>query len=174
MTVRAERKRTTFEGPPTTDPLLRSVDLVTRSLSTDSGALVAASAGRGVVLAGDTVIALGRRVLGKAENEPELRRMLGLLSGRRHHCLTAVCVIDAAGKARTRLSDTIVAFKPLNGAEIDAYVASGEGLGKAGGYAIQGRAEAFVRFLSGSHSGVIGLPLFETRALLAAAGMPLG
>ncbi|WEJ99419.1 MAG: Maf family protein [Candidatus Sphingomonas phytovorans] len=127
-----------------------------------------------IVLAGDTVIALGRRILGKAENEPELRRMLGLLSGRRHHCLTAVCVVDATGKARTRLSDTIVAFKPLNGAEIDAYVASGEGLGKAGGYAIQGRAEAFVRFLSGSHSGVIGLPLFETRALLAAAGIPLG
>ena len=127
-----------------------------------------------IVLAGDTVIALGRRILGKAEDEATLRRMLGLLSGRRHHCLTAVCVIDGAGKARTRLSDTIVAFKPLTGREIDAYVESGEGLGKAGGYAIQGRAEAFVRFLSGSHSGVIGLPLFETRALLIAAGMPLG
>jgi len=127
-----------------------------------------------IVLAGDTVIALGRRILGKADDEGELRRMLGLLSGRRHHCLTAVCVIDAAGKARTRLSDTIVAFKPLTASEIDAYVACGEGLGKAGGYAIQGRAEAFVRFLSGSHSGVIGLPLFETRALLIAAGMPLG
>jgi septum formation protein len=127
-----------------------------------------------IVLAGDTVIALGRRILGKAEDEAQLRRMLGLISGRRHHCLTAVCVIDTTGKARTRLSDTIVAFKPLTGAEIDAYVASGEGLGKAGGYAIQGRAEAFVRFLSGSHSGVIGLPLFETRALLITAGMPLG
>lgn len=127
-----------------------------------------------IVLAGDTVIALGRRILGKADDEAELRRMLGLLSGRRHHCLTAVCVIDAGGKARTRLSDTIVAFKPLTTSEIDAYVACGEGLGKAGGYAIQGRAEAFVRFLSGSHSGVIGLPLFETRALLIAAGMPLG
>jgi septum formation protein len=127
-----------------------------------------------IVLAGDTVIALGRRILGKAEDEATLRRMLGLLSGRRHHCLTAVCVIDAAGKARTRLSDTIVAFKPLTEREVDAYVASGEGLHKAGGYAIQGRAEAFVRFLSGSHSGVIGLPLFETRALLIAAGMPLG
>jgi septum formation protein len=72
-----------------------------------------------------------------------------------------------------RLADTVVAFKPLSPAEIDAYVAGGEGLGKAGGYAVQGYAEAFVRFLSGSHSGVIGLPLFETRALLRTAGLPL-
>lgn len=127
-----------------------------------------------IVLAGDTVIALGRRILGKADDAATLRRMLCLLSGRRHHCLTAVCVIDATGKVRTRLSDTIVAFKPLTATEIDRYVASGEGLGKAGGYAIQGRAEAFVRFLSGSHSGVIGLPLFETRALLVTAGLDLG
>jgi len=74
---------------------------------------------------------------------------------------------------RHRLSDTIVAFRPLDPAEIEAYVASGEGEGKAGGYAIQGRAEAFVRFLHGSHSGVVGLPLTETRALLRTAGLPL-
>lgn len=127
-----------------------------------------------IVLAGDTTIALGRRILPPADTEQVQRRLLGLLSGRRHHCLSAVCVIAADGTARTRLSDTIVAFKPLSAAEIDAYVASGEGLGKAGGYAIQGRAEAFVRFLSGSHSGVIGLPLFETRALLLASGVALG
>lgn len=127
-----------------------------------------------VVLAGDTAIALGRRILPPAETPEIQRRLIDLLSGRRHHCLTAICVIDTAGKARTRLSDTIVAFKPLGAAEIEAYIACGEGLGKAGGYAIQGRAEAFVRFLSGSHSGVIGLPLFETRALLVAAGMSLG
>ena len=102
------------------------------------------------------------------------RELLGKLSGRRHHVLSAVCVIDATGKARTRLADTIVAFKPLNAREIDGYIATGEGLGKAGGYAIQGYAEAFVRFLSGSHSGVVGLPLFETRALLRTAGLPLG
>lgn len=126
-----------------------------------------------VILAGDTTIAVGRRILGKPEDEADLRRMLALLSGRRHHCLSAVCVIDATGKARTRLSDTIVAFKPLSPGEIDAYVASGEGMGKAGGYAIQGRAEAWVRMLSGSHSGVVGLPLFETRALLSSAGIPL-
>jgi septum formation protein len=127
-----------------------------------------------VVLAGDTAIALGRRILQPAETADVQRKLLGLLSGRRHHCLTAICAIDASGKARTRLSDTIVAFKPLSAAEIDSYIDCGEGLGKAGGYAIQGRAEAFVRFLSGSHSGVIGLPLFETRALLIAAGMTLG
>ena len=126
-----------------------------------------------VVLSGDTTIAAGRIILGKPVDETDLRRMLRLLSGRRHHCLSAVCVIDAAGTVRTRLSDTIVAFKPLSDAEIDAYVASGEGMGKAGGYAIQGRAEAWVRRLSGSHSGVVGLPLFETRALLSSAGIPL-
>lgn len=127
-----------------------------------------------IVLAGDTTIALGRRILPPATDEQVQRELLTLLSGRRHHALSAVCVIDASGRARTRLSDTIVAFKPLSAQELDAYVACGEGLGKAGGYAVQGRAEAFVRFLSGSHSGVIGLPLFETRALLASAGVSLG
>ncbi|WP_093666282.1 Maf family protein [Sphingomonas gellani] len=126
-----------------------------------------------VVLAGDTTIALGGRILGKPEDEADLRRMLHLLSGRRHHCLSVVAVIDRDGRVRHRLSDTTLAFRPLEGAEIDAYVACGEGMGKAGGYAIQGRAEAWVRRLSGSHSGVIGLPLLETRALLKAAGLPL-
>lgn len=126
-----------------------------------------------VVLAGDTTIAVGRRILGKPADAADLARMLALLSGRRHHCLSAVAVIDAAGTLRHRLSDTLVAFRPLDAREIEAYVASGEGEGKAGGYAIQGRAEAFVRFLHGSHSGVVGLPLTETRALLRAAGLPL-
>lgn len=124
-----------------------------------------------VVIAGDTTIALGRRILPPAETEDVQRELLTLLSGRRHHCISAVCVIDGEGKARTRFVDTIVAFKPLPPVEIDRYIACGEGLGKAGGYAIQGRAEAFVRFLAGSHSGVIGLPLFETRALLVTAGV---
>ena len=83
-------------------------------------------------------------------------------------------MIDRNGQVRTRTVETIVAFKRLSDAEIDSYIASGEGLGKAGGYAIQGRAEALIRFVSGSHSGVIGLPLFETRALLLSAGYPLG
>ncbi|WP_277981095.1 Maf family protein [Sphingomonas phyllosphaerae] len=126
------------------------------------------------VLAGDTTIALGRRILPPATDEEVQRTLLRLLAGRRHHALSAVCVIAPDGRARTRLADTVVAFKPLSEKEIDSYVACGEGLGKAGGYAIQGRAEAFVRFLAGSHSGVIGLPLFETRALLATAGVVLG
>ncbi|WP_212771672.1 nucleoside triphosphate pyrophosphatase [Acinetobacter sp. VT 511] len=125
------------------------------------------------MLAGDTTIAVGRRILAKPEDEADLRRMLALLSGRRHHCLSAVCLIGADGKARTRISDTVVAFKRLNQAEIDWYVACGEGMGKAGGYAIQGKAEAFVRYLAGSHSGVVGLPVFETRALLESAGYSL-
>jgi septum formation protein len=127
-----------------------------------------------IVLAGDTTIAVGRRILAKPEDEADLRRMLALLSGRRHHCLSAIALIDTQGKLRTRVSDTIVTFKRLTAAEIDWYVASGEGMGKAGGYAIQGKAEAFVRALSGSHSGVVGLPVFETRALLESAGYRLG
>jgi septum formation protein len=123
------------------------------------------------VIAGDTTIALGRRILPPAETADIQRDLLQRLSGRRHHCLSAITVIAPDGRLRTRFADTIVAFKPLSASEIDDYIACGEGLGKAGGYAIQGRAEAFVRFLHGSHSGVIGLPLFETRALLVWAGV---
>ena len=126
-----------------------------------------------IVLAGDTTIAAGRRSLGKPADRAEARSMLTLLSGRRHHCLSAVAVVGMDGVVRHRLSDTVVAFRPLPAAEIEAYLDGGEGEGKAGGYAIQGRAEAFVRFLSGSHSGVVGLPLMETRALLKAAGLAI-
>lgn len=127
-----------------------------------------------VVLAGDTTVAVGRRILEKPADEADLRRMLGLLSGRRHHVYSGICVVGTDGKARVRVVKTVVAFKALSAAEIDRYVESGEGMGKAGGYAIQGRAETFVRFLSGSHSNVVGLPLFETRALLTSAGIALG
>ena len=127
-----------------------------------------------VVLAGDTTVAVGRRILEKPADEADLRRMLGLLSGRRHHVYSGICVVGTDGKARVRVVDTVVAFKVLTAAEIDWYIESGEGMGKAGGYAIQGRAETFVRFLSGSHSNVVGLPLFETRALLTSAGLALG
>ena len=126
-----------------------------------------------IVLAGDTTVAVGRRILEKPVDEADLRRMLGLLSGRRHHVYSGICVAGPTG-VRIRVVDTIVAFKPLSAAEIDWYVASGEGMGKAGGYAIQGKAEAFVRYLAGSHSNVVGLPVFETRALLTSAGLPLG
>jgi septum formation protein len=128
----------------------------------------------GLVLAADTVVAAGRRILPKAESEEEARAALTLLSGRRHRVHSAVAVRGFGGVTRTRLSTSLVAFKPLSKEELGAYLASGEWLGKAGGYAIQGRAEALVRMLSGSHSGVMGLPLYETRALLRAAGYPLG
>jgi septum formation protein len=127
-----------------------------------------------LVLAADTVVAVGRRILPKAEDEAVARAALSLLSGRRHRVLSAVTLVDAGGRARQRLSATIVAFKRLASDELDAYLAGGEWRGKAGGYAIQGRAEALVRMVSGSHSGVVGLPLYETRALLRAAGYPLG
>lgn len=127
-----------------------------------------------IVVAGDTTIALGRRILPPAETQDVQRELLTALSGRRHHCLSAVCLIGLDGRARVRLSDTVVAFKRLSEAEIDRYIACGEGLGKAGGYAIQGRAEAFVRFISGTYSGVVGLPLYDTRALLETAGYDLG
>lgn len=135
---------------------------------------VTAAAPGALVLAADTVVAAGRRILPKAETEAQARWCLGLLSGRRHRVLSAVTLVDAEGRARHRLSTSIVAFKRFSEDEIAAYLASGEWEGKAGGYAIQGRAEALVRMLQGSHSGVMGLPLFETRALLRAAGWPLG
>ena len=137
-------------------------------------ALAVARAADEVVLAGDTTVAVGRRILEKPTDEADLRRMLGLLSGRRHHVYSGLCVVGTDSKPRVRVADTVVAFKVLSAAEIDWYVESGEGMGKAGGYAIQGRAETFVRFLSGSHSNVVGLPLFETRTLLTSAGIPLG
>lgn len=126
-----------------------------------------------IVIAGDTTVALGRRILPPAESEEIQRDLLKKLSGRRHHVWSAVCVIDASGRARSRISDSVVRFKRFGEAELEAYVASGEGLGKAGGYAIQGRAEALVSWMSGSHSGVIGLPLFETRSLLRSAEYPV-
>ena len=139
-----------------------------------AGKAAAVAQAGALTLAADTVVAAGRRILPKTEEEAEARAALGLLSGRRHRVYSAVTLIDAEGRARHRLSLTRVAFKRLSEAELDAYLASGEWRGKAGGYAIQGRAEALVRFLSGSHSGVVGLPLFETRALLAAVGYPFG
>ena len=126
------------------------------------------------VLAGDTVVALGRRILPKAEDEQTARDCLRLMSGRRHRVLSAVALRAPDGTLRERLSETIVRFKPLSTAEIEAYVAGGEWHGKAGGYAIQGSAEGLIAWISGSHSGVVGLPLFETRALLKASGFPLG
>ena len=134
----------------------------------------AATEAGAVILAADTVVAAGRRILPKTETEAEARRALTLLSGRRHRVHSAIAVVDAAGKTRFRLSTTTVTFKRLSDEELAAYLDSGEWRGKAGGYAIQGRAEALIRAISGSHSGVMGLPLYETRTLLRAAGLGLG
>jgi septum formation protein len=128
----------------------------------------------GFVLAGDTVVAAGRRILPKTEDEAEARACLELLSGRRHTVLTSVVLRAPDGSLRERVNENIVRFKNLSAAEIDAYLAGGEWRGKAGGYAIQGQAEALVQWMRGSHSGVMGLPLYETRALLKAAGFALG
>jgi septum formation protein len=126
-----------------------------------------------IIVAGDTTVGVGRRILQQADDADMQRGFLELLSGRRHHVLSAVAVIDAEGRLRSRTSDSIVRFKRLGIDEIQSYIDSGEGLGKAGGYAIQGRAEALIDWMAGSHSGVIGLPLYETRALLRASGYPL-
>lgn len=131
---------------------------------------VAAARPDALVLAGDTVVAVGRRILPKAETEAEARRCLALLSGRRHRVLSALCLARPDGTLRSRLSESIVRVKRLTEAEIQDYIDSGEWRGKAGGYAIQGRAEALILDLAGSYSGVMGLPLYDARMLLAAAG----
>jgi septum formation protein len=131
---------------------------------------VAAAHPGAFVIGADTVVALGRRILPKAEDEATARRCLEQLSGRRHRVLGGVAIVAPDGRARTRLATSVVAFKRLEAGEIRDYLASGEWRGKAGGYAIQGRAAALVRFLSGSYSNVVGLPLFETMQLLSGAG----
>ncbi len=125
-------------------------------------------------LAADTVVAVGRRILGKAETEDTARRCLKLLSGRRHHVLTAVTLIAPDGAAGHRLNDSTVIFARLTEADITAYLATNEWHGKAGGYAIQGQAAAFIRQIGGSYSGVVGLPLFETAQLLKGRGFRTG
>ena len=125
------------------------------------------------VLAADTVVGLGRRILPKAETIDQASDCLWLLSGRAHWVYSAVCLIAPDGRARTKISETKVRFKRFSKEDVETYLRSGEWRGKAGGYAIQGRAEAFVRMLQGSHSGVMGLPLHETLGLLQGAGYPV-
>ena len=127
----------------------------------------------GYVLAADTVVAAGRRILPKADTEQQARDCLKLLSGRRHRVMTGVVVLGPDGRRAERLVQSVVGFARLTDRQIDAYLASGEWRGKAGGYAIQGRAAAFIRFLSGSYSNVVGLPLFETTQLLRGLGWPV-
>ncbi len=127
---------------------------------------------QGLILAADTVVAVGRRILGKPESTAEAEGFLRLLSGRRHRVITGIA-LRLEDKSWSKQVQTAVRFKPLSEGEIAAYLASKEWQGKAGGYAIQGMASAFIPWINGSYSNVVGLPLAETANLLAGAGYPL-
>ena len=122
------------------------------------------------ILAADTVVACGRRILPKTEDEASARSCLELLSGRRHRVHGAIALATPDGRLASRRVDSQVAFKRLSEVEIVAYLGTGEWHGKAGGYAIQGRAAMLIRWMRGSYSNVVGLPLFETAQLLAGRG----
>lgn len=143
-------------------------DYVMRIASEKSAAI--ASGADEVVLCADTTVTCGRRILGKPEDEKQAAEFLWLLSGRRHHVLTAV-VVRQGETVRSRLVDTIVKFRPLSNMDVNGYLASREWEGKAGGYAIQGLGGAFVPWIQGSFTGVVGLPLAETATLLGSFGI---
>ena len=140
-------------------------------LASQKAAEVAKTQKNCVILAADTVVGVGRRILPKTETEHEARHCLELLSGRAHRVYTAVCVIGLDGKPLTRLSETRLKMKRLSQSEQQSYIESGEWRGKAGGYGIQGFAGAFIASLNGSYTGVVGLPVYETRNLLMSAGV---
>lgn len=142
-------------------------------LAREKAEVVAARNGDGLVLAADTVVAVGRRILPKVEDEATLRSCMKLLSGRRHRVLTGVALAIPGMPIRERLVETIIAMKRLSQEEIDFYAGHGEWRGKAGGYALQGYGEVYVRHIAGSYSNVVGLPLAETRLLLKSAGYPI-
>lgn len=125
------------------------------------------------ILSADTVVAVGRRILPKAETEAEVRACLELLSGRSHDVLTGVAVLAPDGRLASRVVESRVSFKRLSHAEFEGYVASGEWKGKAGGYGIQGIAASLIIEISGSYSSIVGLPLYETAALLEGLGYPV-
>lgn len=126
-----------------------------------------------IILAADTVVGVGRRILPKTENRDSAEQCLRLLSGRAHRVFTAIAVIDYDGYRRKRVSETRLKMKRLSEPEIMTYLDSGEWHGKAGGYGIQGTAGAFIHHLSGSYTGVVGLPIYETRNILLASGLKL-
>jgi septum formation protein len=142
-------------------------------LAREKAGVVAAQAPDALVLGADTVVAVGRRILPKVEDEETLRRCMQLLSGRRHRVLTGVALAVPGQGVRERLVETVIAIKRLAEEEIDFYANYGEWRGKAGGYALQGYGEAYVRHIGGSYSNVVGLPLAETRVLLKSAGYPI-
>ena len=141
-----------------------------KRLSRAKGEAVAAENADAWVLSADTVVGLGRRILGKPGDETEARRFLKLLSGQRHKVFGGITVVAPDADPVTKLVTTSVKFKRLETAEVDRYLAGGEWQGKAGGYAIQGRAGGFVRGLNGSYFNVVGLPLYETQSLLRGSG----
>ena len=139
----------------------------------EAKARVGAEAAPGAfVVAADTVVSLGRRVFGKPADEAEARRMLGLLSGRAHRVLTGVAVCAPDGRIAARLSETRLHWKRLTPGELDRFIDGGQWRGVAGAYSIQGQAGAFTMALQGSYTGVVGLPLYETLALLQGLGYP--
>ena len=142
-------------------------------LAREKAEAVAASHPDALVLAADTVVAVGRRILPKVEDEATLRACMALLSGRRHRVLTGVALAIPGQGVRTRLVETTIAMKRLSPQEVDYYAGHGEWRGKAGGYALQGYGEVYVRHIAGSYSNVVGLPLAETRMLLKSAGLDL-
>jgi septum formation protein len=142
-------------------------------LAHEKAETVATKEPEALVLAADTVVAVGRRILPKVEDEATLRACMKLLSGRRHRVLTGVALIAPGTSIRERLVETMIAMKRLSDQEIDHYAAHGEWRGKAGGYALQGYGEVYVRHIAGSYSNVVGLPLAETRVLLKSAGYPV-
>ena len=142
-------------------------------LAREKADAVAAANPDDLVLAADTVVAVGRRILPKVEDETTLRACMKLLSGRRHRVMTGVALAAPGGALRTRLGETMIAMKRLSEEEIDYYAGHGEWRGKAGGYALQGYGEVYVRHIAGSYSNVVGLPVAETRLLLKAAGYDL-
>ena len=144
-------------------------------LATEKAAAVAVAARfpDDLILAADTVVAVGRRILPKVEDEATLRRCMALLSGRRHRVMTGVALAQPGGVIRTRLVETMIAIKRLSPQEIDHYAGLDEWRGNAGGYALQGYGEVYVRHIAGSYSNVVGLPLAETRHLLKSAGYDL-
>jgi septum formation protein len=142
-------------------------------LAREKAEVVAAKEADALVLAADTVVAVGRRILPKVEDEATLRACMKLLSGRRHRVLTGVALATPGTGIRERLVETMIAMKRLSDEEIDYYAGHGEWRGKAGGYALQGYGEVYVRHIAGSYSNVVGLPLAETRVLLKSAGYPI-
>ena len=142
-------------------------------LAREKAEVVAANEAASLVLAADTVVAVGRRILPKVEDEDTLRACMRLLSGRRHRVLTGVALAIPGAGVRERLVETMIAMKRLSDDEINHYAGHGEWRGKAGGYALQGYGEVYVRHIGGSYSNVVGLPLAETRLLLKSAGYPL-